>query len=113
MNPLAFKRSRVPVVLPDIGTQYVLDYAYAEGIAENELLNYKAYGFTVSSDGIDLASVTMNVFSSPQFQPMPEARTEDPVVLDTRGPRIITPIMKPPRPIILTRVNMIWPKAII
>lgn len=79
-------------VLPDIGTYYVLDYAYADGITENELLKYKAYGFTISSsDGIDLASMTMNVFSSPQFQPIPKARTEDSALPDAMGPRIIVP----------------------
>lgn len=76
-------------VLPDIGTQYVLDYVYVDGIAKNELFN--AYGFTISSDDIDLASLKMTVWASPQFQYIPPAGTEDSLVPDTLGPRIITP----------------------
>jgi len=76
-------------VLPDIGTPYVLDYAYVDGIAKNELFN--AYGFTISSADIDLASLKMTVWAGPQFQYIPLAGTEDSLVPDTLGPRIITP----------------------
>jgi hypothetical protein len=76
-------------VLPDIGTPYVLDYAYTGGISENVLL--KAYGFTISSNGADLASLTMDVWVNQQFQPIPKASTEASLVPETFGPRIITP----------------------
>ena len=74
-------------VLPDIGNPYVLDYLYADGIAESILS--KAYGFTISSDGKDLASVRMYVFSDPQFQYIPPAGTEASSSPDEIGPRII------------------------
>ena len=75
-------------VLPDIGNPYVLDYLYADGIAESILS--KAYGFTISSDGKDLASVRMYVFSDQQFQYIPPAGTEASSTPDEIGPRIIT-----------------------
>lgn len=78
-------------VLPDIGTSYVLDYAYADRVAVIDVLKSKAYGFTVSSSGINLASVTMDVYSSPQFEFVPKAHTEDSAAPDTVGPRVITP----------------------
>lgn len=76
-------------MLPDIGTPYVLDYAYVDGIAKNELLGNKAYGFTISSDDIDLASVEMTIWDNEQSLFIPPAGTEDSLVPDTLGPRII------------------------
>ncbi len=77
-------------VLPDIGTSYMADYMYADRMAKNELLKNTAYGFTISSDGKDLASVRMYVFSDQQFQYIPPAGTEASSTPDEIGPRIIT-----------------------
>jgi len=75
--------------LPDIGQSYVVDDAYTGGTNKNELFN--AYGFTISSGDVLLASMKMYVYTSPQFQPIPEARTEESILPDTLGPRIIAP----------------------
>lgn len=77
--------------LPDIGNEYVLDYAYEGGISENELLKLKAYGFTISSGDAHLATLTMYVYSSPQYEYMPEAGVENSVMPDAMGPRIMIP----------------------
>lgn len=76
-------------VLPDIGKSYVVEDAYAAGTNENKL--FKPYGIEISSDGIYLASMKMYVYSSPQFQYVPEAGTEDSLVPDTMGPRVTIP----------------------
>lgn len=76
-------------MLPDIGKSYIVEDAYAESTTENSL--FKPYGFTISADGIDLASVTMYVYSSPQLYPVPKAITEASSSPDTMGPRVITP----------------------
>lgn len=76
-------------MLPDIGNPYVLDYLFVDGIAENKL--FKGYGFIISSNGTDLASVSVNVWTNPQPQHIPTAGTEDSLVPDTLGPRIIKP----------------------
>jgi hypothetical protein len=77
-------------MLPDIGTPYVLDYVYPGGIADIELLKYKSYGFTISSNGADLASLTMDVHSSPQSQYVREAGRRDSSTPDM-GPEVIIP----------------------
>ncbi|MHC1688019.1 MAG: hypothetical protein AB9879_09970 [Methanothrix sp.] len=78
-------------VLPDIGKPYVLDYAYANGVAKNDLLKFKAYGFVISSEGTDLTTVTMNAWSDPQIEYLPSAHTEPSAVPGTMGPRVIIP----------------------
>jgi hypothetical protein len=76
-------------VLPDIGKTYVVEDAYAAGTNGNTLL--KPYGFEISSDGVDLASMKMYVYSSPQFQYVREAGIEASLVPDTMGPQFIIP----------------------
>lgn len=78
-------------MLPDIGTEYVLDYAYEGGISENELFKLKAYGFTISSGDAQLATLTMYVYSSPQLEYLPESGVEKSAIPDEIGPRIIIP----------------------
>ena len=75
-------------VLPDIGTPYVLDYAYTGGIAENVL--FKSYGFTISSNGADLASLKIDVWVNPQSQYVREAGRRDSLIPDI-GPEVIIP----------------------
>jgi hypothetical protein len=76
-------------VLPDIGKPYVVEDAYTTSQNDNGL--FKPYGFTISSDGINLASLIMYVYSSPQSNPIPKARTEPSIMPEIMGQRIITP----------------------
>jgi hypothetical protein len=80
-------------VLPDIGTPYVVEDAYTTSPNDNGLFKslLKSYGFTISSDGINLASVNMYVYSSPQSNPVPKAKTEPSIMPEIMGQRIITP----------------------
>jgi len=76
-------------VLPDIGKPYVVEDAYTASTTDNKL--FKPYGFTISSEGIDLASMNMYVYSSPQWSPTPKASTEDSLVPEIMGPRVTIP----------------------
>jgi hypothetical protein len=76
-------------VLPDIGKPYVVEDAYAEGTTGNEI--FKPYGFIISSDGDDLAQVTMYVYSSPQSIYVPEASIKKSAAPDAMGPEVRTP----------------------
>jgi len=75
-------------VLPDIGKSYVVEDAYTAH-TNNGLLT--PYGFTISSAGVDLALVKMDIWSSPQSYPVPKASTEPSIMPEIMGPRIITP----------------------
>ncbi len=75
-------------VLPDIGKPYVVEDAYT---AHTNTGLFTPYGFTISSDGIELASLKMYVYSSPQLYPAPKASTEASTIPEVLGPRIITP----------------------
>jgi hypothetical protein len=74
--------------LPDIGTPYVVEDAYT---AHTNTGLFIPYGFTISSDGIELASMKMYVYSSPQLYPAPKASTEASTIPEFWGPRIIAP----------------------
>lgn len=74
-------------MLPDIGKPYTVE-VYDENTNENPL--FKPYGFEISSEGSYLAHVEMHVYSSPQPQYIMPAGTEDSLVPDQVGPRIIT-----------------------
>jgi hypothetical protein len=76
-------------VLPDIGKSYMVEDAYTASTNDNNL--FKPYGFTISSDGIDLASLKMYVYSSPQFQIVLDEGIEKSTLPDLMGPRVITP----------------------
>jgi hypothetical protein len=76
-------------VLPDIGKPYVVEDAIVEGTTGNEI--FKPYGFVISSDGVDLAQVIMDVYSSPQSMYVPEASKEKSAMPDVWGPRVTTP----------------------
>jgi hypothetical protein len=76
-------------MLPDIGKSYTVEDAYAESTTDNSL--FEPYGFTISADGIELASLTMYVYSSPQLYPVPKASVEPSVLPETMGPRVTTP----------------------
>jgi hypothetical protein len=76
-------------VLPDIGKPYVVEDAYTTSQNDNGL--FKPYGFTISAEGIYLVSVNMYVYSSPQSNPIPEAKTEPSIMPEIMGQRIITP----------------------
>jgi hypothetical protein len=72
-------------LLPDIGTTYEVE-AYPVG----DFMG-KSYGFSISSGGVDLASTSVHVYSSPQLSPMPKASTEDSAMPDAMGPRVTIP----------------------
>lgn len=72
-------------MLPEIGAAYEVE-AYPVG----DFMG-KSYGFSISSGGVDLASASVHVYSSPQFNPTPKASIEDSAVPDTMGPRVTIP----------------------
>ena len=74
-------------ILPDIGKSYVVEDAYT---AHTTTGLFTPYGFTISSDSIELASMKMYVYSSPQLYPAPKASTEASTMPEFWGPRIIT-----------------------
>jgi hypothetical protein len=76
-------------VLPDIEKPYVVEDAYTAGTSGNTL--FKPYGFSISSEGVYLASMKMYVYSSPQFQYVREAGLEKSPMPDIEGPQVITP----------------------
>ena len=78
-------------VLPDIGRTYEIDYLYVGKVAKDDIMKFNGYGFMVSSDGIDLATVSMKVYSEPQIEYLPDAHTEPSYSPDIVGPRIIAP----------------------
>lgn len=78
----------VSFVLPDIGKPYDLDI-YPTG--EINILKFKSYGFSISSEKEELAKVSMNVYSSPQLNPVPKARTEAASMPEILGQRVVIP----------------------
>jgi hypothetical protein len=60
-------------VLPDIGKPYDVEISSP---SINEFMKQTTYGFSVSSDGNELATVSMYVYQSPQLNPVPKASTE-------------------------------------
>jgi hypothetical protein len=73
-------------VLPDIGKPYNVEIYPVSTI---DILKFKTYGFSISSEGEELAKASMNVYSSPQLNPVPKARTEAAFMPEILGQRVV------------------------
>jgi hypothetical protein len=75
-------------VLPDIGKPYNVEIYPVSTI---DILKLKTYGFSISSEGEELAKASMNVYSSLQLNPVPKARTEAAFMPEILGQRVVIP----------------------
>jgi hypothetical protein len=57
----------------------------------NDIMKLKSYGFSISSDGKELAKASMYVYPSMQSNPVPKASTDPSIMPEIMGQRIITP----------------------
>lgn len=74
-------------VLPDIGKPYDVEI-YPHGDVNGI---FKSYGFSISSEGKELAKASMYVYPSPQIQYVREAGLKNSPMPDIEGPQVITP----------------------
>lgn len=75
-------------VLPDIGKPFNVE-VYPPSI--NDIMKQKSYGFSISSDGKELAKASMYVYHSMQSNPVPKARTDPSIMPEIMGQRIVKP----------------------
>jgi len=74
-------------VLPDIGKPYNVE-VYPPSVTD--IMKLKSYGFSISSDGKELAKASMYLYPGPQSKPVPKASTEPSIMPEIMGQRVIT-----------------------